>query len=458
MAIDKCTLLIRHLPPDLRPEHVEELMKTVGAVGVRVVAVRGEKRRIVAYATFDNPTAAESALQRLHQLELCGRRLVVIYAPEGQIPSVDPTVGRHNKDDNVAGVQKSEERMTVPTDIMRNIGQISELLGINYPFAPHLCYCYPDPTPGTIHNIAVALVSVPKLYWQVLHLMNKMNLPPPFASSEQSLQKPFTFDHLWPFNQQQPVVGAANSDEESELESDHDNDSLGPTLLATKRKRPSTAPKVSKRSRIHSLLVHKPVLGDSVAQPTIPPADVFDLTNPQSVKKIEFKISTEAIAGKTHKEEQVDIAASVDQGSFGTFTAASENSDTNNEETVSDSTLYVTDKILRENRISVEGMALLPVFKNYQSGKASAKLYLKNLAKVVEEKDLQFIYGRYVAHLADDMTEMFNIRLMKEGRMKGQAFITFPNEVIAASALQDTNGYMLHGKPIVVQYAHQSKP
>lgn len=39
---------------------------------------------------------------------------------------------------------------------------------------------------------------------------------------------------------------------------------------------------------------------------------------------------------------------------------------------------------------------------------------------------------------------------MKEGRMKGQAFITLPNEEKAEGALNDTNGFMLHGKPMVV--------
>ena len=30
-------------------------------------------------------------------------------------------------------------------------------------------------------NLCTAIIAVPKLYTQVLHLMNKMNLPPPFG-------------------------------------------------------------------------------------------------------------------------------------------------------------------------------------------------------------------------------------------------------------------------------------
>ena len=42
------------------------------------------------------------------------------------------------------------------------------------------------------------------------------------------------------------------------------------------------------------------------------------------------------------------------------------------------------------------------------------------------------------------------MRLMTAGRMKGQAFVGLPSEDIALQAIQDTNGYQLKGKPIVV--------
>ena len=44
----------------------------------------------------------------------------------------------------------------------------------------------------------------------------------------------------------------------------------------------------------------------------------------------------------------------------------------------------------------------------------------------------------------------FDIRLMKEGRMKGQGFKTFHTEEVAEKALNDTNGYVLNGKPMSV--------
>lgn len=39
---------------------------------------------------------------------------------------------------------------------------------------------------------------------------------------------------------------------------------------------------------------------------------------------------------------------------------------------------------------------------------------------------------------------------MKSGRMKGQAFVGLPSEMVASQALKETNGYLLHDRPIVV--------
>ncbi|QHN86940.1 U11/U12 small nuclear ribonucleoprotein kDa protein [Arachis hypogaea] len=74
---------------------------------------------------------------------------------------------------------------------------IAERLGVDYPFPPHLeqfknnilgeaeCHCnlqyaYPPPDENILTNIANALIAVPRFYTQVLHLVNKMNIPAPF--------------------------------------------------------------------------------------------------------------------------------------------------------------------------------------------------------------------------------------------------------------------------------------
>jgi U11/U12 small nuclear ribonucleoprotein SNRNP65 len=58
---------------------------------------------------------------------------------------------------------------------------IAPELGIDYGIPPQLHYKYPPPNPFILNNIMQAIAAVPKLYVQVCHLMNKMNLPPPFV-------------------------------------------------------------------------------------------------------------------------------------------------------------------------------------------------------------------------------------------------------------------------------------
>lgn len=103
-------------------------------------------------------------------------------------------------------------------------------------------------------------------------------------------------------------------------------------------------------------------------------------------------------------------------------------------------------------------MEALSVFRSYEPGEPNCRIYVKNLAKHVQEKDLKFIFGRYVDFSSETQRIMFDIRLMKEGRMKGQAFIGLPNEKAAAKALKEANGYVLFGKPMVVQFARSARP
>ena len=36
------------------------------------------------------------------------------------------------------------------------------------------------------------------------------------------------------------------------------------------------------------------------------------------------------------------------------------------------------------------------------------------------------------------------------GKMKGQVFVTFPNVDMAKRAYSEVNGYLLHGKPMII--------
>lgn len=53
-------------------------------------------------------------------------------------------------------------------------------LDLAHPPPNYLFYNYPAPTTEVLKNICSVLNNIPKFYTQVLHLMNKMNLPCPF--------------------------------------------------------------------------------------------------------------------------------------------------------------------------------------------------------------------------------------------------------------------------------------
>jgi len=106
---------------------------------------------------------------------------------------------------------------------------------------------------------------------------------------------------------------------------------------------------------------------------------------------------------------------------------------------------------LIQNRIRLEQILANPKFKNYTPGAPTDKLYIKNLSKNVTIEDFYWVYGR---HFPDDkvMKRDLEIQIMT-GRMKGQAFLIFPTVAIAKAALEDSNGYLLKEKPMIVSFA-----
>ena len=66
-------------------------------------------------------------------------------------------------------------------------------------------------------------------------------------------------------------------------------------------------------------------------------------------------------------------------------------------------------------------------------------------------KDVVYLTRVYFLHSSCFFIILrFDIRVMQSGRMKGQAFVGLPSEQVAITALQETHGYLLHGKPLVV--------
>ncbi|XP_032973315.1 RNA-binding protein 41 isoform X1 [Rhinolophus ferrumequinum] len=113
---------------------------------------------------------------------------------------------------------------------------------------------------------------------------------------------------------------------------------------------------------------------------------------------------------------------------------------------------FVPEDEIQRNRLSEEEIRKIPMFSSYNPGEPNKVLYLKNLSPQVTERDLVSLFARF----QEKKGPPIQFRMMT-GRMKGQAFITFPSKEIACQALHLVNGYKLHGKILVIEFGKNKK-
>lgn len=415
-------LLIRHLPTALSFKDKEHLLKHFGA---ELVWETSAKRNYL-FASFGTVEKAKASLGRLHQLEIAHRKLVVEYSFEKEPVS-------HAKPDT----EQISSTTRLVKEFLKTLNAWSPSIDFYQPPPPHLKYKYPDATPDTAVNILHALFTHKPFYIQTVHLMNRMCLDTPFQENAQA----FTF-FKETFRKYFLEDMPPQSEIESEISSDETVEKVEKiiALKSLKRKRKLPLPS-RKRPGVLPTTLSIPKVKKIVSQ-----EEVFDVTPVQEPKKISVIVHQDALQ-KSAEEPEPEVI-----GELGTFQKEETANDT--QETVTETELpTITKKELLQSRLSYRDMKILPVFKNYHPGPPSMRLYIKNLAKTVTEQDVKRIYRRYIEGMADEEMTGFDVRVMQEGRMKGQAFVTFPSVPMAETALNETNGYMLKERPIVVQFA-----
>lgn len=471
------TLLVRHLPAALTKEEKEDFLRHFGAVGVRVNGVRGPLKH-TAFAEFQSKDVAVQVLGKLHQAEVLGCRLVVELARDYSVGSLPAHPSDQQQDkkvetDEVKGAD-TEEDTKEPEENAFDVTFMQ--WGLKYPRKRRLFYLYPPPSPSILTNISHALAACPKFYVQVLHLMNKMDLPAPFgpvtAQPPMAPDMPNTESTVDILETAEMEV---SSTEESELESD--TDVQRPSGEApVKRKRPDTKRHLKKRARLAMAMFQPQVPEVKSSAPALPLGEVFEqAVDSSSQRKIEMRIpsavtdaagvqGSEGVAQHLPARQGKEIPApveSAESSGFGVITPApklAEDTEEQDQEEEWSERKFISMSELRKGRLSQREMEKVTVFRNYQEGEPSRRVYIKNLAKQVTEEDLHWIFGRYVDWNNDGQKAVFDIRLMKEGRMKGQAFVTLGLDEQAVKAVRDTNGYVLKGKPMAVQFARSAKP
>lgn len=451
------TLLVRHLPAELTNEEKASFLKHFGAVEVKTLGPETRRNNLV-YARFETHAAAEVAVKRLHQLELLGHYISAEFARS------------HHDDTNYSSVRSrivgeksgKEKTKRYCDSFLQKLNCWTKLADFNQPPPVHLIYQYSPPTRQILINICKAMASVPKFYTQVLHLMNRMNLPCPFTEnyplhsdlfSEKEMTVPdIDVEDLNSKSEQKQESG----EEESEIESDRD-DNLTRASEVTNVKRTVRQKKAVKRPKFM-----KPVLASGPSKPALTPDEVFEKVNKETVqRKIQLNLTADLSSIQEAKESQNSSGTVTEtfgiKHSTPKIACEKEKKETASTEIKENSgNDCISAEELASNRISQRDQRILPVFKNYQPGAPSCRLYIKNLAKQVTLKDLHYIYRRFLISDLEEQGLMFDIRLMQEGRMKGQAFVTLQSTEQAQKALKETNGYILKDKPMVVQFARSA--
>ncbi|KAJ8276788.1 hypothetical protein COCON_G00085400 [Conger conger] len=113
---------------------------------------------------------------------------------------------------------------------------------------------------------------------------------------------------------------------------------------------------------------------------------------------------------------------------------------------VSGSVEHVSEDQIRENRETEAGIRSIPRFQNYQRGEPSEVLCVRNLSPRASLSQLVSLFSRF-----QPPGPPLLYRLLT-GRLKGQAFITFPDTQKAEAALDLLNGYRLLEKPLVIEF------
>lgn len=432
------TLLIRHLPEAIPQDTLSRLFSSYGASSVRPCT--SGRLRNCAFVDFKSEMLASQALRQLNGLRFLGKVLLVERANK-------PTEDDKQKSEALFGKDLTKPVSLIKDFTMaRDLGEglkssslpasepIAARLGIDYPFPPHLEYAYPPPDGNILTNIVNALIAVPRFYVQVLHLMNKMNIPAPFrmALPTPPLPPPVPAPPPPP---PPPEAARPNLEDlssgESEMESsDEEVDGKAYSTGPPRETKPGR--KRVKREAIVGPGVDKDVAHEAVG---VKPATLVPKEIPMIKKKnpvLQIKIAPKVIT--EHKDECSIMKESED----------SEKEDF-------DLKPYATLEELKSGKLPPEEILSLPMFKNYMAGNPAPVLYIKNLAKDVVVDDFYFIFGSLFGSV-DAAKSGLSVKLMQEGRMRGQAFVTFPSVELAHHALNLVNGYVFKGKPMIIQF------
>ncbi|CAG0886920.1 unnamed protein product [Darwinula stevensoni] len=247
-----------------------------------------------------------------------------------------------------------------------------------------LTYSYPNCNDQILEAISHSLQTSFPFYIQVLHLMNKMNFPPPFHATEE-----------------QAPVNMSESESESEYESSDEEETL----------------REMRKRKVEEELVPMPLAKKMKSRLKVPKLAIVPNRprgdeEPPKVQKRELKL-TICIKGDMKRDSKELVKQGEGEASgvgFGKLepkkrsplSPKSQMKHKGSDDVNWECTEFISKKELEGNTLPPQEWKKVSAFKNYDPGEPTARLYVKNLAKEVKEEDLKRIFGRYVIWTSEE--------------------------------------------------------
>lgn len=398
MCATTSKLLLKSMPCTM--DELGQLIQELKLIIPRSLNSFGRRRVLLEYSDAEE---AEKALNQLLGLsDILDKPLrVSCFGPRTKDATEAVTKTANKSTQASAALTCKDSKPRAQAEINKYVQKLyacSNQFDFTQPPPPYLRYAYPSINADILAGIGDALKSNERFYVQVLHLMNRMNLAPPFGPRPEGVilqlqhtQTIATQTEKW------------HSETESELESEDEEH------------------KKRQQQQQHKLNVKRPAEFSVI---------------PEQYRKRARQIlqagKAASTASKETSESPTFIAPRIELKLPSTLTTVSQ---------------------LPEQRLTDDQLQELPIYKNYKLGDPSNKLYIKNLDKNVTEAQLRSLYARYAP------AESLDIKVMQQGRMKGQAFVEFRDQAAVAAvvgqALAETNGLVWQQKPMIVCYGKQ---
>ncbi|KAL5767976.1 hypothetical protein ACOSP7_014558 [Xanthoceras sorbifolium] len=438
---DTVTLLVRHLPEAIPIDTLSRIFSHYGASSVRPCS--SARLRNCAFVDFKNEALASQGHRQLNGLRFLGKVLMVERATKLNEYTKPKHIEVQPKSLIKEATMNRDHSEGLKSGSLPDGEAIAPRLGVDYPFPPHLEYSYPPPDGNILTNIVNALIAVPRFYTQVLHLMNKMNIPAPFRMALPTPPLPSPVAAPPEPQPPPPPHMAGQSSSESEMESSDeevdDKGSFGDSRTA------KSGRKRARRENIVGPAIDKDVAHENVG---VKPATLTRKEIPMIKKKnsvLQIKIGPKVIHNEQKDDSITKETEDLNKEGFNTKELEEYNKEG------SDIKPFATPEEVERGKLPPEEILSLPMFKNYSAGNPASVLYIKNLAKDVVADDFNFVFGSLFGSI-DAAKSGLGVKLMQEGRMRGQAFVTFPSVELAHRALNLVNGYVFKGKPMIIQF------